>query len=234
VARDDRSRRDIARLMVCWLLMITVFFSIPQSKLIGYILPALAPLSALMAFAARGLGTVPAAPAVSHSSLWRLGIGLSGLISAVAAVAAFVHPSDSFTKLGESLKRSHRADEPVLMVEHFDFDARFYTGLTAPIQIFDHWDDARLMAHDSWRKELADAGHFEPRLSREVLRPIATLELSLCTEPISWVVASPQAMKAFAVLRAVPAMAADEHRLLWRIDRDDPMVAATLRCDRQP
>ncbi|MDR2851538.1 MAG: glycosyltransferase family 39 protein [Burkholderiaceae bacterium] len=51
--RAQPHRQPLRLLMAIWLLLILVFFSIPQSKLVGYILPAVPPLAFLAADAAQ-------------------------------------------------------------------------------------------------------------------------------------------------------------------------------------
>ena len=46
--RRCRSTAPVRQLMWLWLAVVTVFFSLPQSKLVGYILPAAVPLAFLI------------------------------------------------------------------------------------------------------------------------------------------------------------------------------------------
>ena len=230
-SREPGVERDIMRLMLCWLGVITVFFSIPHSKLVGYILPTLPALAALCAMAAVRWPASRLADAPPRRA-WTAAIAVSGLLNAALAWGAALYPNQSFSDIKAELLARHRPGEPVMMMGRYDFDARFYAQLTEPVQVYNDWDNAAFMALDSAHKELADAGRFNPALSKRILRVFSAFEPSLCESPVSWVIASADAGETFAVLRVAQRLVESEHGAIWRVDRSEPKVAALLNCQQ--
>jgi hypothetical protein len=54
----------------------------------------------------------------------------------------------------------------------------------------------------------------------------------LCESPVSWVIASADAGETFAVLRVAQRLVESEHGAIWRVDRSEPKVAASLNCQQ--
>ena len=59
---QEGDARDLRRLALVWFAVVLVFFSLPQSKLVGYVLPALAPLAFLLAEVILGAWREPGDP----------------------------------------------------------------------------------------------------------------------------------------------------------------------------
>ena len=201
--RDPTSWR-----LAWWVVAVIGFFSIPSSKLIGYALPALAPWCALVALAITS-GPRPAR-AVAGVATVGAAIGLAVVLAltwkapnsnrdAALALAARMAPGDRVAMLGDSF-----------------YDVPFYARLTAPIPIVSSWDDPDLPRHDNWRKELFDAGRFDPARAREVLWPIDRIAALACgSHPVWFVVQAGHG----APLQAVPGATrdyADSRTELWR------------------
>lgn len=217
---------EVLSLMSTWLGFVVVFFSIPQSKLIGYILPAIPALAVLFALAFLNNGE----PSPRAQRWWRASLFVSGLAGAAVVLGVMLHPPESFRELSAELADRRQPGEPVLMLDHYYFDAQYYAALKDPVQVFAAWNDPALVEHDSWPKELVDAARFSPRLGAKVLPLRSRFASSLCAAPVNWVIAAPEAMQEFPALKAAQQVASTHHGALWRVDRTDPAMASVLAC----
>lgn len=205
-------------LMWIWVVAIVGFFSLPSSKLVGYVLPAVPPLAWLAAAAWPGTGRWPAARWVAMAA------GL--LVSAAVLVAVTVKPRHSAQAVAQALHQGRVEGEPVLMVDDYFYDVPFYARLTEPVQVVEDWADPDVMRRDNWRKELADAGQFAPDVAARLLVPHEALTAVLCQAPRSWVVVtSSDAHKLPAGAQRVVSGAIE----LWRFDR-----AGSTACNTAP
>ena len=188
---------------VWWLAVVVVFFSAPRSKLVGYGLPALAPLAALLA------STVCARPA------WGRGCVAAGMALCLALVLGIrLHAPNSHQDVGLELGRHWRPGEPVLFVEAPFFDVPFYARMTQPPRVWSDWDDPDLPRRDNWRKELHDAARFgAPRA--QVLVRTRDLPALLCGRAVVWIVAAADFRVPDAWGTAEPVLAG-RHATLWK------------------
>jgi 4-amino-4-deoxy-L-arabinose transferase-like glycosyltransferase len=153
----SRQRVDAAgslrALMWTWLCTVLVFFSIPESKPIGYIMPALFPMAFLVADA------VCAGGRLRSRMAW-----LSSTIGALAALAYVLVSASSYDEdhrmLGRTLGLLRGADDPVTFVGNYYYDVPIYAGLIQPVQVVGRWEDPAFAKVDDWRRELADAAGF--------------------------------------------------------------------------
>jgi len=173
-----RQRSPMTSLWCWWVLVIVGFFSLPSSKLVGYVMPALVPWSIVLAqmlerSKPRHLNRMAAGAAVVCLSIvatlaWRAPHGNRAL---AAVLAARLGPGDR-----------------VVMVDQAFYDVSFYAALAEPPVIASDWADPRLPSQDNWRKELADAGRFDPELARRVLQPLTSLPRLACGQGTVWFV----------------------------------------------
>jgi len=201
-----RQRSPLTSLWYWWILAIVGFFSLPSSKLVGYVMPALVPWSILLALVLeRG----------QHRHLNRLTAGAAVVCLAIVAALAWRAPHDNRALAAVLAARLGPGDR-VVMVDQAFHDVSFYAALADPPVIVSDWDDPRIPAQDNWRKELADAGRFDPTLARRVLQPLTSLPRLACGQGTVWmVVASAKA----AALQGAPGAAAVFDRggtQLWR------------------
>lgn len=118
------SRREAyTGLYVWWLIAVVGFFSLPSSKLVGYVLPALAPLCALLA----------QATAASPQRMRRAVLGAAAALC-VAIVVAVAWQAPKSNRPAALALASHRAAaERVVMVDDYFYDLPFYARLTQPV-----------------------------------------------------------------------------------------------------
>ena len=111
MCRPAPGQAPVLLLMGVWALTVILFFSMPRSKLVGYILPALAPL---VFFVAQGFVHAPSS-ASWGKRVWAVLAALSVLLSLSAVVYLSGHPEKSTWELSGTLRAQRQAGEPVVM-----------------------------------------------------------------------------------------------------------------------
>ena len=205
-------RGAIRLLMALAVVCVLLFFSLPQSKLVGYILPAVPPLAWLIADA-----SALASESAAHRRWWRPTLAVSALLGLAVVAGLTLDKNHSTRGLGLALRARRQPGEPVYMYRHYLYDVPFYARLREPVIVVDDWNKPSLTQRDSWRKELADSAAFDPAQARQLLLPEA-LPAALCRGGVAWVMAS-------SVQRDVPAFLAQAQPVqtargvtLWRVD----------------
>ena len=204
-------QRDLRWLMLAWLFVVTVFFSLPQSKLVGYILPALPPLAFLIADAACAAGARP-------GRLERATAVLAAGVCAVGVVLAHEHQPKSMRALAERLQSARQRGEPVVFVGQYAYDIAFYARLDEPVWVVDGWQPAEV-AQDSWRRELADARSFAAAGAAHRLLRDDELGPALCGVRAAWIVGAWPAAPALPWLAGQPPEARNGATALWHVPR---------------
>ncbi|MBL8399211.1 MAG: glycosyltransferase family 39 protein [Candidatus Accumulibacter sp.] len=157
-APAEQNGEGVRSLMVIWLALIILFFSLPSSKLIGYILPAMPPFAFLIgeSFFSWLQNNPPAA---------RRGYSLTLALAMPCCVAliAFVALSDraSTRSLAQVTANVLQESDQLLLIDGYPYDLPFYLHLRHPPWVLGDWNDPQIDQHDNWRKELADAGKFD-------------------------------------------------------------------------
>jgi len=214
-AWQERTRAIVA-LYLWWVVAVVGFFSLPSSKLVGYVLPALAPWCALLALAVAGDVPDDRPTLLSRAPRAALAIGLLICLGVVAGLAWKTPKSNRGAAL--ALAAQIAPHDSVVMVDEYFYDLPFYADLKRPAIIASHWDDPELPLHDNWRKELFDAARFDLARGQQVLRPLAQLDALTCGRGNVWFVALPaEAATRVAVLRGAQRVYADASSELWRV-----------------
>ena len=206
--RAWRARDASTGLYVWWVVVVVGFFSLPSSKLVGYVLPALAPLCALLALAVADWRT-------PRLVLWWIGGSAVFCVALVIAVAAWQTPRSN-RSVALALAARMQAGDRVVMVDAYYFDLPFYARLDAPVVIAADWDDPQLPLRDNWRKELFDAARFDPARGRALLRPLDGLDGLSCGAGTVWFVAAPTHMPRLAGLTGIQHVLSGRQVELWR------------------
>ena len=198
-----------AGLMVWWVIAIVGFFSVPNSKLVGYVLPALAPWCTLVVLATRA-GPTP-------RRWWRASIAAGGAVSlAVVAALAWQAPKSN-RALAAALERGIARGDAVVMVDDLFYDVPFLARLDAPVVVASDWSDPDIARHDNWKKELADAARFDPATAARVLRSSGDMSALACGAGSTWFIVKPGAAgRWLAPIPNVERVRADAHAELWR------------------
>jgi len=225
-AEDGRALRG---LMLCWLGVVLAFFSLPASKLVGYILPAVPPWAWLLAQAARH-----AAPGGARR---RAGATLAAsilLCAGIALAAAAVEQPDA-RAAGAVLRTRMAPGDTLVSFGTYPFDMPLYARLDVPVWVVDDWRDPGIDNHDNWRKELRDAMAFDPRQGARVLVSAAQLRRRICSAPDGaryWIWGDPGHAGGLGLLQGMEPVLRDGSRALWRFAPDPGF--RRLRCGETP
>ncbi len=222
----DTQRGAVRQLLWLWLLLVTLFFSLPLSKPLGYILPVLPPLAVLAADVYAGL----AAPGRWARRWWYGGVALSAALGLGVVAFYTVQPHTSSRQLGLALGQRWANGEPVVALHRFPYDVPFYARLPQPMVVVQSWQDPEVRRSDSWPKELVEAERFLPRsVPTRLIEPTA-LPSALCDHRISWLIGHPSEAQRYPVLAAAEEVFADTNSALWRLDRDATSTRHLLIC----
>ena len=217
----DARQRSIRLLMWIWLAAVVLFFTMPRSKLVGYVLPAVPPLAWLLA---------------ARWDMRRDGPGLAGRLArltapasallCVAAVVAFAwNPHHSAREAARVV--AARPGQPVAFLHHFYFDVPLYAHLSQPVAVIDHWDDPRLTQGDNWRRELVDAAAFAPATGRALLLLPEVLQRPNCPGARSWVLGTPDMDKRYPLLATARRTDAGKDASVWEVSDWSPRCGGT-------
>ena len=208
----------LRRLMWIWLALVAVFFSIPQSKPVGYIMPLLFPVAALAADAVAGrlrTGSTRAA----HAALACAALAALMCMALVFGLAANYRHDN--TALARTLTDLRGPEDPVVFVGDYFFDVPFHARLSAPVRVVDNWRDPAIVLHDSWRHELADAATFAPALASSLLVGADEGLALRCGAPPLWVLAKDGASRPIAAFADATRIATSNEVTLWRFGPRD-------------
>ena len=209
-AQDAEQRRWVG-LLLWWLLAVLGFFSLPASKLVGYIMPALAPFCALLAMA------FTEADGRARHWLGRVAIGAAlfcgGLILALTIIAP-----KSGRDVGQALRGLVTPSDVVVLVEQSFNDVVFEARLTQVPLVATDWTDPDVLGRDSWRKELADTVRFDPARVKAVMYPVGQLARLVCQGHRVWLVEGNEADPRSAGVPGVQVVHKGRNATLWRAE----------------
>ena len=215
---------DVRLLMGLTVACVVFFFSLPQSKLVGYVFPAVPALAWLVADASAPL----ASGSPARRAWWRASLACAALIGLALVLWLTVDQHYSARRMGLALKQQRHAGEPVYMVGQYLYDLPFYAGLEQPVFVVNDWNRPGIAKRDDWRRELVDAGAFNPALARRLLITPQALPAALCRSGVAWVVGSASAPKQLSFLERGRPVFSAHGQSLWRMD------ARALNCAEMP
>jgi 4-amino-4-deoxy-L-arabinose transferase-like glycosyltransferase len=214
---SDSAYGAVRGLMLSWLLVVLIFFSVPSSKLVGYVLPALAPFAFFLAepFAARlrGAGAARALTTLTGFLL------VSIVICVAAVITLIVAPQPSSRALAGQMLTSYRPADKVVMLNRYSYDLGFYLHTSKSVFVVSGWDNPDLKFQDNWRKELFDAGQFEPDTAARLLIKPQDLVDKLCADRVItlWLWGDKNSVADYPFLASISPYAADGKSRVWRI-----------------
>ena len=188
VANDQR-----AWVSLCWIWVLAIlgFFSIPNSKLIGYALPVMPALAVLAACWWERHWAEKAWGPWLFAVLSLVGVGVASFANYQAGVFTLERSTRDVAKAVVC----HVGPEDVLaVVDDFPYDVMFYAQRQRPIEVIQDWAREQQEAGDDWRRELMDGVPFD-QPAGAVLQPMSRLT-ELRTHSNAWVLA-PRWQKAF-------------------------------------
>jgi hypothetical protein len=198
-----------------WIAVVLLFFSIPNSKLVGYALPALPALAALLGDAWR---RAPLAP--SPKALARLA-GLAAVICVAGTVVMAFADHKSARDLGSALRGRIHADDRIVMLDRYVYDARFYLHSSTHPIVVAPWHGAAALAGDGWERELADAASFAAPADRQrLVEPAAALAMLCGSTERTWIFADPGAPARYAWLSHTRLVYSSGRLAAWEFERN--------------
>ena len=186
--------RQVRALMWIWLLATLVFFSIPRSKLVGYVMVALAPFAALVAE-----GLISAAGTHARARIWAMRVAVVAVAMGAAAlivVNSQQRARDNTQQLAALLSPLFTSPaDPLVVLYNYPFSLPFYLKRAPPLLIVEAWQDSRVVEKDTWRRELYEAAAFDPGRGKAMLLQPGALHafLSCAARPVWLIVASASA-----------------------------------------
>ena len=208
------SATAVRQLMWIWLGGVLVFFSLPQSKPVGYAMPVLFPIAFLAADAVlaawRGDRRWPRR-AVQAS----LGVAVAICLAAVIGSTA-TYDRDN-TALAKTLLKLRGPGEPVVFAGEYFFDIPLHARLQDPVPVTGRWTDPKIAERDNWRRELAEAVPFAPELAvRLLVTPEQGFALRCGTKTL-WAVVRVDAEGQVSALPGATRMTTSNRASLWRV-----------------
>lgn len=201
-------------LMMIWIVLIVVFFSIPDSKLIGYTVPVLPAVAVLIAEAIVGCWKGLRA---DRDVRWTAITFLAASFACLLALVIFLFANDrSARPFVRSQLQAMATNDQFVYVDVYPFDLAFYSGATSPAWVVYEWPV--LPKGDTWRNELAEAGRFSPERAKEILITPAKLLPKIClsADQTYWFVGYPHDLDRMPFLKDVAAVFKQPHGVQFR------------------
>ena len=168
---------------LCWIWLVAIigFFSIPNSKIIGYALPVMPALALLAA-----LGWDRAWGQRRFASTLFVALCVMNLALAVTLnrVAAGYTEKQSTQDVAAVLACQASQNDTVYVVTDFPHDLLFYTQSVQAMVVVQDWAALRQSAGDNWRRELFEGADFD-RDAAAVLQTAQVLAAA-AAQPGNW------------------------------------------------
>lgn len=181
--RREAGERERWRLLAwIWLVAIVGFFSVPKSKLIGYVLPAVPPLALLAALGYERL--------LARSARWASAGRIATVLALVLALIVqvpLVHESGrkSSSDIAQLVRCRVAPGDTIYVLGGYPYDLPFYLDTDRKLIVVADWPLARRLQLDDWRTELMDGARFDPAAGA-VLQEPDVLEAA-ARRPDAWV-----------------------------------------------
>lgn len=160
--------REWLSLCWIWLAAILLFFTIPDSKLIGYILPVIPPLALLAA-----LGWERTLGRRRFAGRWFAALAVLVAAAALAVsllVTRFTQDKLSFD-VAHTLRCEMQPGDTVYVVGNYPYDLPFYAQIRQPLIVVQDWAQQRATAGDVWQRELFEGANFDAAAARVLQTP---------------------------------------------------------------
>ena len=203
--------RRWAGLLVWWAVVVLLFFSLPASKLVGYVMPAMAPFCALLAMAF----TTPGSP----GARWFKPMVVAAAVFCLALIAAlaWVAPKSS-RDVALVLRAQVTPADLVVFVENSFNDVNFEARLVQVPLVASNWDAPEVRQRDSWRKELADTVRFDAPAVATVLYPVGQLPALVCRGKRVWLLVTHADQQRAQSVPGAALVQRGKYTQLWRAE----------------
>ena len=151
-----------------WVGAILVFFSLPNSKLIGYALPVMPALALLAALGwERAMAHRPRAGKIfAGLCLFNIAITLI-LVAKLGDLTRKERAQD----MARALACAAQPTDTVYVSDAFPYDLPFYAQTRKPMVVLGDWPALRQQAGDSWRRELFEGADFDAQAAQVLQAP---------------------------------------------------------------
>ncbi len=156
------------RLCWVWIGAILVFFSIPNSKLVGYIVPV---MPALALLAALGWERSMAQRAYAQRIFVGLCVLNVGIALAIVTQVGQVTRTGRAQDVAEVLACAARPTDTIYASGKFPYDLPFYAQTRKPLVMLENWPELRLRAGDGWQRELFEGADFDAQAAQVLQSP---------------------------------------------------------------
>jgi len=207
LARTGQAQRA-GVLGLLWSVAVVVFFTIPSSKLAGYVLPAVPALAIVLG---------PWCATWKHRQVFTLiGVVLCIALVPLSQRSSGLDPG----RLASDLRPQIAATDRVVFWTRYFYSVPVILERTRPVEVVDAWTAPSANLPDSWRRELTAGREFEPARAPGVLITPAEFEASLATNPARvWVWAYREDARAPQLAGFEVALARGEYVVLRRVAR---------------
>lgn len=176
VAASQATRDDVIdapwwKLCWTWLLVILLFFSVPNSKLVGYILPVMPPLTLLAALGwQRFMAQRPSGRKV-FVALCGVNAALAlGLVLKVGDVTRASRTQD----LAQAFACAASPQDTLYVFDAYPYDLPLYAQTIKPMVVLGDWATLRAQVGDGWQRELFEGADFDAEAAK-LLQPLDEL-----------------------------------------------------------
>lgn len=152
------SDADVRQWLLLWPLLILIFFSLPASKIVGYILPVLPPLAMLLGdYLDRKIALAEHTGSMSfalHNTKYLAAGGLAIALALMIVVPRF--ETAGIKPLATVLQKEFRTGDGIISYRNYYQDLPLYLHTTKkfePMTVVDNWNDPEIMKEDNWRRE---------------------------------------------------------------------------------
>lgn len=140
------------QLLLLWPLLIFIFFSIPASKIVGYILPVLPPLAILVGeYIDRKLTFIKSERLLPTLPL------LASVMGAVLSVTLLLlvprYEKEGVKPLTDLVQAQWQAGDEIVSYKAYFQDLPLYIQADSPLKIVEDWDNKFILDDDNWRRE---------------------------------------------------------------------------------
>ncbi|MDR2875794.1 MAG: glycosyltransferase family 39 protein [Methylobacillus sp.] len=212
--------RGLRLLMGLWLAVVLVFFSLPASKLVGYIFPALMPLVFLLSEAL--LSRMKTGENFFRAAKPAITLVAAVAVCLVVTLAIDLAPHRSDKALSLRLRAQINPGDTLVLLNGYPFDLPFYARYRRAAWVVNDWDNRVAdTQRDNWRKEIYDAGKFDPAAAHELLITPDVWKQRLCAAPDGgrfWVWGQASALRHYPWLRDLPPAWSRGETRVWRIE----------------
>ena len=160
--------REWSSLCWIWAAVIIAFFSVPHSKLIGYVLPVMPALALLSALGWQRSMAQRRHAGWIFAALCGLNVGIALLI--VTQVGPVTRDSRA-QDLAQVLACAARPGDTIYVTDAYPYDLPFYAQTRKPMVVLEDWPQLRKEAGDGWQRELFEGADFDAQAARVLQLP---------------------------------------------------------------